>query len=79
MPGLSGLLPVLLHVGSTELLLDDARRVHERIRESGGESQLRIFDDVTHCWQMLHPLVPEATASLRAAASFIDQHVTVEP
>jgi len=50
--------PVLLHVGSTELLLDDARRVHDGICRSGGESQLRVYDDGPHCWQMLVPFVP---------------------
>jgi monoterpene epsilon-lactone hydrolase len=64
--------PVLLHVGSTELLRDDARRMHEGIRESGGASTLRVFDDVPHGWQMLFPFVPEAGASLREAAAFID-------
>ncbi len=72
---LSGLPPVLLHVGSTELLLDDAQRVHDRIRATGGESHLQVFDDVAHAWQMLVPFVPEATASLRAAAIFIAQHM----
>jgi monoterpene epsilon-lactone hydrolase len=64
--------PVLLHVGSTELLLDDARRVHDRILQSNGESLLRVYDDVPHCWQMLFPFVPEAIASLRETATFID-------
>jgi acetyl esterase/lipase len=64
--------PVLLHVGSTELLLNDATRVHERIRESRGESSLHVYDDVPHCWQMLFPFVPEAVASLRETAAFID-------
>jgi acetyl esterase/lipase len=73
---LGGLPPVLLHVGSTELLLDDSRRVHDAIRAAGGRSELQIFDDVAHCWQMLVPLVPEATASLRAAAAFIERHLT---
>lgn len=72
---LSRLPPVLLHVGSTELLLDDAQRVHDRIRAAGGQSHLQVFDDVAHCWQMLVPFVPEATASLRAAAIFVDQHI----
>lgn len=71
---LSGLPPVLLHVGSTELLLDDARGVHERIQATGGISQLQIYEDVPHGWQMLVPLVPEATASLRGAATFIAAH-----
>jgi len=64
--------PVLLHVGSTELHLDDARRVHDRILQSNGESSLRVYDDVPHCWQMLFPFVPEAAASLRETAAFID-------
>jgi epsilon-lactone hydrolase len=63
--------PVLLHVGSTELLLDDSRRVYDGIRERGGECQIHVYDDVPHCWQMLVPFVPEAGASLRDAASFI--------
>ncbi|HEX6315993.1 MAG TPA: alpha/beta hydrolase [Gemmatimonadaceae bacterium] len=72
---LAGLPPLLLHVGSTETLLDDSRRVHERVRETGGVSEMRIFDGVAHCWQMLVPLVPEATASLREAAAFMSRHM----
>jgi epsilon-lactone hydrolase len=72
---LSGLPPVLLHVGSTELLLDDARRVHERIRAAAGSSHIEIYEDVAHGWQMLIPLVPEATASLRNASEFIGVHM----
>jgi len=64
--------PVLLHVGSTELLLDDATRVHDAIRRSGGACTLHVFDDVPHGWQMLHPWMPEATTSLRETVSFID-------
>lgn len=71
---LRGLPPLLLQVGSTELLLDDARRVHHKILEAGGTSCLEIFDDVAHCWQMLDGLVPEARVALRQAASFIAEH-----
>ena len=68
---LSGLPPLLLHVSSSELLLDDARRVNASIQQNGGESVLRIFDGVPHGWQLLDGLVPEARASLAEAASFI--------
>jgi acetyl esterase/lipase len=70
---LSGLPPLLLHVGSTELLLDDARQIHASICTSGGTCRLRVYDDVAHCWQMFAPLVPEAAESLREAAAFIAQ------
>lgn len=70
-----GLPPVLFQVGSTELLLDDSRRMHERLRDAGVESRIEIFDDVLHCWQMLDGLVPEARAALRQASSFISTHL----
>jgi acetyl esterase/lipase len=70
-----GLPPLLLQVGSTELLLDDARRVHERVRAVGGESRLTIYDDVPHGWQLLSPFVPEARAALREVADFVTTHL----
>ncbi len=68
---MGGLPPVLLHVGSTEILLDDSRRVNDRIRNAGGSCRLQVYDDVAHCWQMLVPFVPEARMSLQGAAAFI--------
>jgi epsilon-lactone hydrolase len=68
---LGGLPPMLLQAGSTELLLDDARRVHEQVTAAGGESRLSIYDDVHHGWQMLASFVPEARAALGEAAAFI--------
>ena len=68
---LSGLPPVLLHVSSTELLLDDSRRMHAAIQAAGGDSTIRVFDGVPHGWQLLDGLVPEARSSLSEAASFI--------
>lgn len=72
---LAGLPPALLHVGATEILLDDARRAHRRIIASGGSSRLRLFEDVAHGWQMLVPFLPEAVDSLREAAAFAREHL----
>jgi acetyl esterase/lipase len=72
---LGGLPPVLLQVGSTELLLDDARAVHDKLREAGGASRLEIYEDLPHGWQMLDGFVPEARAALRQAASFIRERL----
>jgi acetyl esterase/lipase len=72
---LHGLPPMLLQVGSTELLLDDSRRVHDRVIAAGGESHLSIYDDVHHGWQMLTAFVPEARSALGEAAAFIRRHL----
>jgi acetyl esterase/lipase len=63
--------PALFHVGSPELLVDDSRRVHEKIIAAGGDSRLEIYDGVFHAWQMGVGLIPEADASLKDAAEFI--------
>lgn len=84
---LDGLPPILLQVGSTELLLDDSRRVHEGIQKAwaarGEEaakkaSRLEVYTDVPHCWQMLDGFVPEAREALAEAAEFIRRHVRAD-
>jgi acetyl esterase/lipase len=71
-----GMPPTLLQVGSTELLLDDARRVHEKIQKAGGASELEIYEDVPHDWQMFDGFIPEGRASLVQAAAFIEKHLS---
>ena len=71
-----GLPPVLLQVGSTELLLDDARRMHERVVAAGGSSRLTVYEDVMHDWHLLAPLLPEARAALHEAATFVRTHLS---
>lgn len=75
-PDFRDLPPLLLQVGSTELLLDDSRAVHEKINAAGGASRLEVYEDLMHCWQMLDGIVPEARAALRSAADFIREHVS---
>jgi acetyl esterase/lipase len=74
---LGALPPVLLEVGETAVLLDDSRRVDERIRSMGGESFLNVLPNVSHGWQLLDGIVPEARESLVRAAAFIGQHCRV--
>jgi monoterpene epsilon-lactone hydrolase len=63
--------PLLIHVGETEVLLDDARRLQDKMLAAGRSSQLRIFQGVPHGWQFGTPFVPEARESLREIAEFI--------
>jgi monoterpene epsilon-lactone hydrolase len=66
---LSGLPPILLQASSTELLLDDTVRVHEKISDERGDSTLEVFGDVPHCWQMFDGFMPEARNALRDATA----------
>ncbi len=63
--------PVLLQVGSPEILEDDTYRMANRLRASGGEVQVQTWDGAPHVFQMGHDWVPEARAALRDIAVFV--------
>jgi epsilon-lactone hydrolase len=54
------------------LLLDDARRVDEKMRSAGGVSVLEVFEGLFHGWQMFDGFMPEARIALRQAAAFVN-------
>jgi acetyl esterase/lipase len=68
---LSGLPPLLIQVGDSEILLDDSRRVAANAARAGVTVTLRIWPNVPHCWQIFAPFLPEARDALREAAAFI--------
>lgn len=45
---MSGLPPVLFHVGEDEVLLDDSRRFAGQIEAAGGVTELHIWEGMTH-------------------------------
>ncbi len=70
----SNLPPVQFHVGITELLRDDSVRVHERILQTAGSSEL-LYNDSFHGMQVLTPIIPEARESIQAASEFIVRYL----
>jgi acetyl esterase/lipase len=70
---LSGLPPLFIQVGRDEILLDDARKLHEKVVAAGGSSKLHIYERVPHGWHYGAPFVPETGQALREVAEFIEQ------
>jgi epsilon-lactone hydrolase len=68
---LSGLPPLLIHVGADEVLLDDSTRLADRARAAGVSVELKIWPVVPHAWQLAPHLIPEARQSLRESAEFL--------
>jgi acetyl esterase/lipase len=68
---LTGLPPLLIHVGDREVLRDDSTRLAERAREAGVAVTLRVWPVVAHVWQLAHHFVPEGGESLREAEIFL--------
>ncbi len=74
---LTGLPPLLIQVGDTEVLLDDSRRVHRNAERSGVDVTLRTWPDVPHGWQIFAPILPEARDALLEAGAFIRTRLDV--
>jgi acetyl esterase/lipase len=72
---LRGLPPLLVHVGERELLLDDAVRLVERARIAGVDVTLKRWPVVSHGWQLLQRIVPEAAQSVAEAAEFLHSRI----
>ena len=74
---LTGLPPLLIHVGADEVLRDDSTRLAERARAAGVRVELKIWPVVPHAWQLAPHRVPEARQSLRESAAFL--HAVAAP
>jgi acetyl esterase/lipase len=71
---LSGLPPLMIQASSTEVLLDDTRRVAERARAAGVSVHCEIWPNMPHVWQLWTPFVPEAKQALERATQFVRTH-----
>lgn len=67
----SGLPPLLITAGSTEVLRDDARRAALKAREHGVDVVYEEWGGMPHVFQMFAFWLPEARAAYRHMARFI--------
>jgi acetyl esterase/lipase len=68
---LKGLPPMLIHVGSVEILLDDATRLAERARAAGVEVECEVWPDMLHVWHLFAPMLSEGREAIAKAGAFI--------
>ena len=68
---LQGLPPTLTFVGTDEVLLDDARRLHHRAVAAGVAHQLQAWPVVPHVWPLFRKWLPEGRLALTQAADFL--------
>ena len=68
---LHGLPPTLVQVGTDELLLDDSRRLHERLGAAGVVTRLEEYPRRWHVFQANAGVLRDADRALDAAGRFI--------
>ncbi len=67
---LSGLPPMFIQVGTSEILLDDSTRLAERAKAAGVEVELDVWQGQMHVWQMLWARLPSARKAIEKISTF---------
>lgn len=73
---LTGLPPILIQVGSKEILLDDGKRFYEKAKEAGVKASFKLYTGMWHNFQMF-TMFEEAQAALADLSEFA-HHLDVD-
>ena len=73
---LTGLPPLLIQVGSEEILLDDARALASAAERAGVDATLEEWPDMVHVWHWFFPVLAEGRRAIEGIAAFVRRHTT---
>ena len=68
---LTGLPPLLIHVGTREMLLDDSIRFAEKAGRAGVDVTLEPWDEMIHVWHAFAPLLPESQQAIDRIGEYV--------
>lgn len=71
---LAGLPPVLIQVGTEEVLLSDSTRLAEALRDAGVDVTLQVAEGMWHVWHLFAWAVPEAKSAIEEIGRFVQAH-----
>ena len=70
----SGMPPILLQAGDSEVLLDDSTRLAKHASAQGCEVTLDVWDGMPHVFQGFAPFLPQALDAIVKIGEFIRRH-----
>ena len=70
---LTGLCPILIHVGENEVLLDDSLLLEQKARGAGVKTTIEVFDNMFHVFQYFARYLSRSRASIKKIGLFIQQ------
>ena len=72
---LSGLPPMLIHVGEHETLINDSLWLAERVKAAGGHAEVKVWPGMWHVWQALGGKMREADQSIEELGTFLKDQI----
>lgn len=74
---LSKLPPMLIHVGTEEILLDDALRLARQAALADVAVELKVWPGMIHCLHLFAPMLSEGQQAIYEAGAFLKQHLKI--
>jgi monoterpene epsilon-lactone hydrolase len=71
---LTGLPPLLIQVGTSETLLDDASRLAERAKKAGVNVTYEPWEHMIHVWHLFAPMLDEGQQAIEKIGAFVRKH-----
>jgi acetyl esterase/lipase len=71
---LKGLPPLLILVGTWEVLLDDSTRFADKAKAARVPVELEVWDEMIHIWPYFAAILPEGRQAIERMGAFIKQH-----
>jgi epsilon-lactone hydrolase len=68
---LSGLPPLLIQVGTDEILRDDSLRLAENAKGAGVDVTLDVWEGMWHVWHYFAPQLPEGVQAIEKVGEFV--------
>ncbi len=68
---LSGLPPMLVQVGTSEVLLSDSTRLAERAKAAGVDVTLEQWEEMIHVWHFFAFMLPEAQQAIERIGEYV--------
>ena len=72
---LTGLPPLLIQVGTEEVLLDDAEKLAAKAKAAGVNVTLEVWDEMIHVWHFFYPLLSEGREAIARIGEFVRTQV----
>lgn len=72
---LEGLAPMLIQVGTEEIVFDDSTRLAKKAKEAGTSVKLEVWDKMPHVWHFSWHVLPEARRAIDGIASWLKHRI----
>ncbi|MGB3492477.1 MAG: alpha/beta hydrolase [Elainellaceae cyanobacterium] len=71
---LSGLPPLLIHVGAAEVLLDDSLQLARQAGLANTFVELKVWQNMIHCFHLFAPVLTEGKQAIAEIGNFLNHH-----